>query len=276
MYGPHANNKLYLDDINISWVPAQDAKMVEVTAPVTDCGLAVEHIAVKGVNNGVNPISNFPISYQIAGNLNVVTETYTGTVAPLDTFTYTFAATEDFSAPLQNLEFTIIAWTDLSGDPIAYNDTIEYSFISRFTPVEPVVYNETILSGTSATLTAYNESPDVTNLWYSDILETTLLHTGNTFITPILTDTTIYYVKASSSGEPVIIGDMNSSTNTYYIPFYGLYDYGYSSMIYLSSEIVGILTEAMQALESKDALLLADILNYDLREIFEDIKENVQ
>ncbi|MDY0401766.1 MAG: right-handed parallel beta-helix repeat-containing protein, partial [Bacteroidales bacterium] len=85
MYGPHANNKLYLDDINISWVPAQDAKMVEVTAPVTDCGLAVEHIAVKGVNNGVNPISNFPISYQIAGNLNVVTETYTGTVAPLDT-----------------------------------------------------------------------------------------------------------------------------------------------------------------------------------------------
>ncbi|MBK6934539.1 MAG: hypothetical protein IPH17_05620 [Bacteroidales bacterium] len=146
MYGPHANNKLYLDDINISWVPAQDAKMVEVTAPVTDCGLAVEHIAVKGVNNGVNPISNFPISYQIAGNLNVVTETYTGTVAPLDTFTYTFAATEDFSAPLQNLEFTII-WTDLSGDPIAYNDTIEYSFISRFTPVEPVVYNETILSG---------------------------------------------------------------------------------------------------------------------------------
>jgi hypothetical protein len=32
----------------------------------------------------------------------------------------------------------------------------------------------------------------------------------------------------------------------------------------------------MQALESKDALLLADILNYDLREIFEDIKENVQ
>ena len=30
-------------------------------------------------------------------------------------------------------------------------------------------------------------------------------------------------------------------------------------------KIVGILTEAMQALESKDALLLADILNYDLR-----------
>lgn len=30
---------------------------------------------------------------------------------------------------------------------------------------------------------------------------------------------------------------MGSTTTTYYIPFYGYYDYGYSSMIYLSSEI---------------------------------------
>jgi hypothetical protein len=81
MYSPHANNKLYLDDINISWVPAQDIKMLEVTSPVTACGLGVENIQVKGVNNGVNSISNFPIRYQIAGNPSVVTETYTGTVA---------------------------------------------------------------------------------------------------------------------------------------------------------------------------------------------------
>ncbi|HRC79630.1 MAG TPA: right-handed parallel beta-helix repeat-containing protein, partial [Bacteroidales bacterium] len=159
MYSPHANNKLYLDDINISWVPAQDIEMLEVTSPVTACGLGVEQITVKGINNGVNSISNFPISYQIAGNPSVVTETYTGTVASLDTFTYTFATTQDFSAPIQDLDVTIIAWSDLNNDPISYNDTVEYSFTSRFTPVEPVVHNETILTGTSATLTAYNEAP---------------------------------------------------------------------------------------------------------------------
>lgn len=237
MYSPHANNKLYLDDINISWVPAQDIEMLEVTSPVTACGLGVENIQVKGLNNGTNPISNFTISYQIAGNPSVVTETYTGTVAPLDTFTYTFAATEDFSAPIQDLDVTIIAWSDLSSDPLSYNDTIEYSFTSRFTPIEPVVHNETILAGSSATLTAYNEAPAANNIWYSDMLGNNILGTGNTYTTPILTDTTVYYVLATSTPDPIIIGDMNSTTTTYYIPFYGFYDYGYSSMIYLSSEI---------------------------------------
>ncbi len=44
-------------------------------------------------------------------------------------------------------------------------------------------------------------------------------------------------MKAVAPSVPKIIGDMNSTTTTYYIPFYGLYDYGYSSMLYLSSEI---------------------------------------
>jgi len=237
MYSPHANNKLYLDDINIIWVPAQDIKMLEVTSPVTACGLGVEQITVKGKNIGAASVSNFPIKYQIAGNPSVVTETYTGTVASGQEFTYTFTTTEDFSAPIQDLDVTIIAWSDLSSDPIAYNDTVIYSFTSLFTPIEPVVNNDTILTGTSATLTAYNEAPDATNLWYSDILGTTLLHKGNSYTTPILTDTTIYYVKAISTPDPIIIGDMNSTTTTSYMPFYGNWDYGYSSMIYLSSEI---------------------------------------
>ncbi|HRC79596.1 MAG TPA: hypothetical protein PLK25_07805, partial [Bacteroidales bacterium] len=96
---------------------------------------------------------------------------------------------------------------------------------------------ETILTGTSATLTAYNEAPDANNLWYSDILGTTLLHAGNTFTTPTLTDTTVYYVLATSTPDPIIIGDMNSTNTTYYVPFYGYYKYTFSSIIYLADEI---------------------------------------
>ena len=40
-------------------------------------------------------------------------------------------------------------------------------------------------------------------------------------------------------------------------------------------KVVGILTEAMKALEMKDALLLADILQYDLKEILEDVKSEL-
>lgn len=40
-------------------------------------------------------------------------------------------------------------------------------------------------------------------------------------------------------------------------------------------KVVGILTEAMKALEMKDALLLADILQYDLKEILEDVRNDL-
>lgn len=39
--------------------------------------------------------------------------------------------------------------------------------------------------------------------------------------------------------------------------------------------VVEILTEAMKALEKKDALLLADILQYDLKEILENVKSEL-
>jgi hypothetical protein len=40
-------------------------------------------------------------------------------------------------------------------------------------------------------------------------------------------------------------------------------------------KIVGILTEAMKALEKKDTSLLADILQYELKEIFEDVRSEL-
>ncbi|MDI9508282.1 MAG: hypothetical protein QM217_00430 [Bacillota bacterium] len=40
-------------------------------------------------------------------------------------------------------------------------------------------------------------------------------------------------------------------------------------------KVVGILTEAMKALEMKDTSLLADILQYELKEIFEEVRSEL-
>jgi hypothetical protein len=40
-------------------------------------------------------------------------------------------------------------------------------------------------------------------------------------------------------------------------------------------KIVGILTEAMDALEKKDTLLLADILQYELKELLEEVRSEL-
>jgi len=41
------------------------------------------------------------------------------------------------------------------------------------------------------------------------------------------------------------------------------------------SRLVEVLTEAMNAMEAKDALLLSDILNYELKELFEQVIKTI-
>jgi len=61
-------------------------------------------------------------------------------------------------------------------------------------PVAPTVSNVTICSGTSATLTA--TAPGPVYEWYDAATGGTLLATGASYTTPVLTTTTTYYVQA--------------------------------------------------------------------------------
>ncbi|SFH48037.1 Ig-like domain-containing protein [Pedobacter insulae] len=58
----------------------------------------------------------------------------------------------------------------------------------------------TISTGTSAILTASSSSPGAIFNWYASANSTTILATGSTFVTPILTATTTYYVEAIVPG----------------------------------------------------------------------------
>lgn len=99
-----------------------DAGVLGFAAPTLtgSCSFTnAEPISVKIKNYGAQPISNFLVSYNINGG-TAIQETVTNTIAPLDTFTYTFSATADFSAINT---YAIKAYTELTGDASIANDS---------------------------------------------------------------------------------------------------------------------------------------------------------
>lgn len=70
------------------------------------------------------------------------------------------------------------------------------------TPQPPVITpaSATIVSGTSAVLTATTSNVGAIINWYSDAASTNLVFTGTTFTTPALTATTTYYVTTTVTG----------------------------------------------------------------------------
>ena len=73
-------------------------------------------------------------------------------------------------------------------------------------------------------------------VWYDVPTGGTSLYTGSPFTTPLISDTTSYYVAAEiSSPVSITVGTGTSTTN--YLPFYGYYDYSYGAMLYTADEL---------------------------------------
>lgn len=97
-----------------------DSGVVSIDSPVSGTLTASEVISVTIFNYGQNPASNFPVTYQIDGGA-VINETFTGTIPPSTTASFSFATTADMSVEGQS--YTIVASTDLSGDEDPTNDS---------------------------------------------------------------------------------------------------------------------------------------------------------
>ncbi|HRS54737.1 MAG TPA: GEVED domain-containing protein, partial [Bacteroidales bacterium] len=98
-----------------------DIGVTSITAPTSSATLTnAENISVVITNFASNAQTGFPISYSINGQIPV-TETFTGTLAPLSSTNFTFSTTADFSNPGQI--YTIKAYTDLLNDQYQANDT---------------------------------------------------------------------------------------------------------------------------------------------------------
>jgi subtilisin-like proprotein convertase family protein len=97
-----------------------DSGVVSIDSPVSGTLSASETISVTIFNYGQNAASNFPVTYQIDGGA-VINETFTGTIAPATSASFSFATTADMSVEGQS--YSIVASTDLSGDEDPTNDS---------------------------------------------------------------------------------------------------------------------------------------------------------
>ena len=96
-----------------------DVGVVAITTPTSGALTASESVTVYLFNYGQNAVSNFPVTYQVNGG-SIITEMFTGTIAPSTNATFTFATTSDFSTEGQT--YTVISGTDLAGDEDITND----------------------------------------------------------------------------------------------------------------------------------------------------------
>ena len=112
-----------LDDVSVFVDQSTDAAVSGITAPThgdfSTCALSNEEdVTISVINNGGAPISNFEVSYTINGGA-AVTETVTASVAPAETYEYTFTQKANLSAVGT---YTIVASVNLTGDETAANN----------------------------------------------------------------------------------------------------------------------------------------------------------
>lgn len=69
----------------------------EILSPVSDCNLGNESITVRVENPNPDPINKFTLGYKINGS-NLISETYTQTIAPGASYDFTFSTTINLTA----------------------------------------------------------------------------------------------------------------------------------------------------------------------------------
>ncbi|MCF8372089.1 MAG: right-handed parallel beta-helix repeat-containing protein [Bacteroidales bacterium] len=176
--------------------PQFDLAMLNIVAPIEGCDLGLEDVTITFVNIADTIFGNIPVSYYEPGMVSPVTETYTGILNPGDTATYTFSTQIDLAVALQT-EFAISAWLSYTGDPIQTNDTAFATLLSDVSPAAPMANDITIWAGTSGTLNVINPDSTLNYEWFD--ATNVSMGTETFFTTPVLFDTTSYFVQASSN-----------------------------------------------------------------------------
>jgi hypothetical protein len=109
---------------------ANDVGVIEVIEPSTGIFLSGNADVTIKIENFSNVAkSNIPVSYKL-NNATLVTETFAGSIAPNATATYTFNSKADLS--IMGNSYSIIAYTALTGDVNAANDTTDKSFVHEY------------------------------------------------------------------------------------------------------------------------------------------------
>ena len=193
--------------------PQYDLAMLSIEAPLGGCGQGLEDVTVVFMNLGDTVFGNISVSYSEPGIPTSVTETYTGTMLPGDTVTYTFTVPIDLTVTSLDT-FTITASVSYAGDPILSNNSLVIEVTSDVSPPAPTAYDIVIWAGTSGTLNVLNPDTNLHYEWFD--ASNNSLSTDTFFETPVLFDTTTFYVSAASgSAGSIALTEFNLGGNDY-------------------------------------------------------------
>ncbi len=128
-----------VDNVEIYAPPANDARLTAVSIPTSQCAYsAAEAISITGINDGTTTITSLPVRYRVNGGATV-NETYSSTIAPGATFSYTFTTPANLSAAGV---YVVDVWTALAGDAILTNDSIVGTTTKNHISVSAFPYTE--------------------------------------------------------------------------------------------------------------------------------------
>lgn len=232
----------FMIEAEIGPLPPYDAVLQAITNPISGCGIGSQAVTLNIKNNGTNNIAANDVTawYTVNGGA-AVSLPVNVPISSGSAVNFSFVP-EDFSAPTVNVTYTINAWVNLSSDPINTNDSISnYVVVSKPIPSVPTILSANPTSveyNTPVTINAENPTGiDGDINWYTTNVSNSSLATNPNYTSGLLTSDTNFFASFTSlDGRGTnILG--TGSVSTSYIPFYYLYDFGWSSSIYKRSEI---------------------------------------
>jgi hypothetical protein len=196
-------------------VPQNDLSAIDILEPGGGCGDSMTVVVVAVKNLGSLEQVNYPVVVQIdTGGVSYATlsTTVADTIfsGDVDTVTVGTFITHDGGT------FDLTAYTNLSNDSDRSNDTtlktgIEFTGI----PDAPMLQDTTICDSQAVTLRVMNPDTNFQYNWYDSAVGGNLVATDTTaFTTPLLGQTTTYYVDQAEKGQgsAILLTEVNSAT----------------------------------------------------------------
>jgi hypothetical protein len=180
--------------VNVGPQSPKDAGVIEIVTPSTAVNLTNhETVKVKIKNFGSTPIYGLTMKYKVDNNI-AISQILTDTIPANDTIEKSFTVLADLSSSTQPQTFVLKAWTSLTNDATALNDTCKKTVINKLPVYCP----------SSAT---YTSDMDLVNVTLGNINNTSVpigsLYTDFTTVAPTnLQPGMTYPISVSSNFVP--------------------------------------------------------------------------
>ena len=193
-------------------MPVNDAYLTKIIEINGGCGLASDTVKIWINNLGVDTIngstpSTITAYYQLNAS-SAISQNMALTINPGDSGLFVFNTLANFTVTTSDSLFNIVAWVDLLGDNVSYNDTAYSAVYSYHTPTDPIASNVSIPYATPVTLTAISPTNDSIH-WYDETVGGNLIEQGNSYTTPLMYASDTVYVQALAGDADIKITEVS-------------------------------------------------------------------